>query len=265
MLNEQDELASLLDDFISECAEHLTAAEERLLRLEATPGDATLAREMLRSFHTIKGNSAYFDFREMAELAHKLESLLTPVQEGLIPLTADGMQTLLGGVDRLRELLREISDGRRAQAVSGPESLAEVAGAEEEAAEERFLLFELNGTRMALPLVQVLEVTRPVAVAPLPHVPSYVVGLVNLRGNVVPLLDLGCKLWGEPAVSQAQHLIVVPAGRGRVALAVGRVAEVASLDFVGEVGLHRGMPVAMLDLAQALSRADGGMGHGSVA
>lgn len=260
MATEQDELASLLDDFISETSEHLMAAEERLLRLEAAPGDAALAREMLRSFHTIKGNSAYFDFRDMADLAHKLESLLQPVQEGHATLDAAGLQTLLSGVDRLRGLLRGITAARRAEVPRRGEAEADLL-AGEEGAEERFLLFELNGTRMALPLTQVLEVTRPAAVSPLPHVPAYVVGLVNLRGTVVPLLDLGCRLWGQPGAEDAQHLVVVPAGRGRVALAVGRVVEVVSLDFDGEIGFHRGGPVAMLDLEATLHRDETGGDH----
>lgn len=268
MALEMDEQLSLLDDFISETAEHLAASEERLLKLETAPGDRTLARELLRSFHTIKGNSGYFDFREMSELAHKLESLLTPVQDGLAPLSPDGLVELLAGVDRLRGLLAAVERSRSEKAV-------EQAPADEEQTaldhEERYLLFEVEALVMAVPLEQVLEVARPVAVAPLPHVPPHVAGLVNLRGSVVPLIDLHRRLLDQCGLEQARHLVVVPYGRGRVALAVERVAGVATLAEAGngaleagallgraasQVRYRNGKPVALLDLKLVLAQED---------
>lgn len=63
----------------------------------------------------------------------------------------------------------------------------------DEAAREpmrRLVVFELGGELYGMPLTGVSEVRTPLPVTPLPNVPEYVLGLVNLRGNLIPLIDL---------------------------------------------------------------------------
>ena len=56
------------------------------------------------------------------------------------------------------------------------------------------LLFELNQQRYALPLSGVMELTRACAVQALPKAPELVLGVLNLRGVVVPVVDLRRRL-----------------------------------------------------------------------
>jgi purine-binding chemotaxis protein CheW len=70
------------------------------------------------------------------------------------------------------------------------------------------LTFELDGRRCALPAEAVLEVHRVVAIAPLAGAPRIVEGVVDLRGRLVPVLDVRAKLGLPPSpLALSNHLI----------------------------------------------------------
>ena len=71
----QSELKEL---FFETAAELLQALNEEGLSLEQRPGDAELVREVRRTVHTLKGDSAACGFEELSSLAHDLEDVLTP-------------------------------------------------------------------------------------------------------------------------------------------------------------------------------------------
>ena len=73
---------SLLQDFITETREHLEEVERNVLLLEQQPDDASVLNEIFRSIHTIKGSSEYLGMERIAELSHKLESLLDLLRRG---------------------------------------------------------------------------------------------------------------------------------------------------------------------------------------
>src|SRR5262249_18625738 len=52
------------------------------------------------------------------------------------------------------------------------------------------VVFEVHGRQYALPAGQVRELVRAVALVPLPGAPAVVEGVFNLRGKVVPVLDI---------------------------------------------------------------------------
>jgi purine-binding chemotaxis protein CheW len=55
---------------------------------------------------------------------------------------------------------------------------------------ERFVVFELDTEEYAVPINAVTEVVPYVEIIPVPGAPEYILGLINLRGKVVPVLDL---------------------------------------------------------------------------
>lgn len=74
-------------------------------------------------------------------------------------------------------------------------SQAEIEALEAEQAEASadlwcLVIFELGEELYGVPIVDVAEVREPLPTMPLPNVSSYVVGLINLRGTVLPVLDL---------------------------------------------------------------------------
>ncbi len=64
--------------FFETASELLQALNEQGLHLEQTPQNAELVREVRRTVHTLKGDSAACGFEELSGLAHQLEDVLTP-------------------------------------------------------------------------------------------------------------------------------------------------------------------------------------------
>lgn len=88
----------------------------------------------------------------------------------------------------------------------------------------RLIVFRLEGQRYAVPLPVVERVWRMVEVAPLPQAPAIVLGVVNVHGQVVPVLDLQ-RRFGRPANRHGltSCLLVARTSRRRLALPVNEV------------------------------------------
>jgi purine-binding chemotaxis protein CheW len=81
----------------------------------------------------------------------------------------------------------------------------------------------------ALDVRQVIETMRPLPVAPLPGMPSFVLGAAVIRGGAVPVVDLDAFL-GPSAGAAPRRLVLVRCGARAAALAVDEVLGVAALD-----------------------------------
>lgn len=73
------------------------------------------------------------------------------------------------------------------------------------------------------------EVVAVPAVTVLPTAPDEVVGLVRVRGAVLPLFDTAALLGGTPRTAPAEYAVVVETGRGAAALTVSGLPESVSL------------------------------------
>lgn len=94
------------------------------------------------------------------------------------------------------------------------------------------LVFAIEGQRYAIPLLAVERVLSMVGLSPLPESPAIALGVINLHGKVLPVLDLRRRL-GFPAheYGTSAHLLVARTGRRTVALPVDEalgVQEVAA-------------------------------------
>lgn len=93
------------------------------------------------------------------------------------------------------------------------------------------LLFQIEGDRFGLKATHVQEVVRAVAIAPLPKAPAIVEGVINVRGRIVPVLDVRGRFGLRPKLLHPdQHFILAFAGARFVALRVDRAAELLSVD-----------------------------------
>ena len=95
--------AELRGLFFETAAELLQALNEQGLRLERAPGDPEIIREVRRTVHTLKGDSAAIGFRELSELTHQFEDVLTPEKAG----TQAGLlaEVILTAADAFHEML----------------------------------------------------------------------------------------------------------------------------------------------------------------
>ena len=98
----------------------------------------------------------------------------------------------------------------------------------------RLILFRLDGRRCALAASAVAEILAAVATSPLPRQPNYIAGVIDLRGAIVPVLDLRVR-FGLPSrpLELTDHFIVVRAAGRALALWVDEVEAFASSDSAG--------------------------------
>lgn len=93
------------------------------------------------------------------------------------------------------------------------------------------LVFRLDDRRFAVLASLVREVVRVVAVAPLPRAPAIVEGVINIRGVLVPVLDIRQRFGMRPAaLSPDQHLLIARAGARLVALRVDGAEALIEVD-----------------------------------
>jgi purine-binding chemotaxis protein CheW len=93
------------------------------------------------------------------------------------------------------------------------------------------VVFTLDGHRYALATEHVHEVVRAVTVARLPKAPAIVEGVINVRGTLIPVLNLRSRFaLPDRPLHPAQHLIVAQAGRRVVALRVDRAVDLIAVE-----------------------------------
>ena len=93
------------------------------------------------------------------------------------------------------------------------------------------LVFEVAGQSYGLPIVDVRELVRAVAITPLPDAPAVIEGVVNVRGRVLPVLDVRAR-FGLPTrpLDPSDHFIVASAGPRGVILRVDRATHLALIN-----------------------------------
>lgn len=106
------------------------------------------------------------------------------------------------------------------------------AAPEPEAPEpERMVLFVVGEHRFAVPVARIREIIPARPYTPLPGSAEHVCGLINLRGRIVTVVDLGARLHLPPASRIPEHSIVIVEHRGKlVGMAVEEVARIVAVD-----------------------------------
>jgi purine-binding chemotaxis protein CheW len=83
------------------------------------------------------------------------------------------------------------------------------------AAPRQFLSFKLDGQVYAVPLAQVAEITPLLELNRIPHMPKSVEGLLDHRGQVLPVINLRKRMnLGEQETSLSRNIVVLNLGGG---------------------------------------------------
>ena len=161
-----------------------------------------------------------------------------------------------------RETLRDADDGQAARA--------------QDALAGKYMTFQLSEEDYGLPILMVREIIGLMEITRVPRVPEFVRGVINLRGRVIPVIDLRLKFGMEKTEATDQTVIIVVQCQvdGRpltMGLLVDQVLEVLSIDgsqiepapslahaqldeeFILGVGKHEKRIVFLLDIARILS------------
>ena len=99
--------------------------------------------------------------------------------------------------------------------------------------ERQLIVFDLGREHYGVPIAAVQSIIKMQAITALPQTPSFVEGITNLRGEILPVLDPR-KRFGLPISppTSESRLVVVEVGSAAVALIVDRVSEVLRVDDV---------------------------------
>ena len=109
----------------------------------------------------------------------------------------------------------------------------------------KVLIFEIGGQRYGLPASDVRELVRAVAILPLPLESAFIEGVFDLRGTIVPVVDLRARLrLPFKAVEPSDHLIIIEAGAGGrpLALRVDRALDLVVRDPAASEQVQELMP-----------------------
>src|SRR5690554_7274422 len=94
----------------------------------------------------------------------------------------------------------------------------------------QWVTFRLDGETYGINVMQVQEVLRHTEIAPVPGAPDYVLGIINLRGNVVTVIDTRQRFALESApVTEQTRIVIIESDRQVVGILVDSVAEVVYL------------------------------------
>lgn len=135
----------------------------------------------------------------------------------------------------------------------------------------RWVTFRLENEKYGINVMQVQEVLRVSEIAPVPGAPSYVLGIINLRGNVVTVIDTRSR-FGLSSVEtdDSSRVVIIESDDQVVGILVDSVAEVVDLHaseietapnvgteesakFIQGVASHDGELLILVDLNKLLS------------
>lgn len=103
-------------------------------------------------------------------------------------------------------------------------------GLPDENSRMQILVFTLDAPRYALPVATVRRVIRALQITPLPKAPEIVLGVINLQGQIIPVVDIRKRFrLPERAMEIDDRIIIAQASKRPVGLVVDAVVDVHEL------------------------------------
>lgn len=138
----------------------------------------------------------------------------------------------------------------------------------------KFLTFFLEEEAYGLEILKVHEIIGAMPITRVPRTPEFIRGVINLRGKVIPVVDLRLK-FGMTAIAQTDVtcIIVVEVGAIEMGIVVDKVSEVLNIDsreiddapsfgvavntdFILGIGKANNKVTILLDISRVLSSAE---------
>lgn len=142
-----------------------------------------------------------------------------------------------------------------------------------DAQKSRYLCFKLGQEEYGIPLLFVKEVIALPEVTRVPQTPSYFLGIMNLRGQVISVIDLRLKLSIKPTESQETSVIICDVKPNSIGIVVDSVNSVISptseqiaekptiqnqkgSDYITSIYRDSNRLILLLDISKTLSTGD---------
>jgi purine-binding chemotaxis protein CheW len=156
-----------------------------------------------------------------------------------------------------------------------PDSWETIDAANNTAASIQFISFAIGDDQYGVDIMAVREIKGWSDITHLPKQPEYVRGVLNLRGAIVPIVDLRCRFGQGLTETPPLHIVIIVQIGGRQVGLIGdrvldivsvdasqiqqvpRTAQGATADFLAGLVTHDNTMIALIDLPNLLSANDG--------
>jgi purine-binding chemotaxis protein CheW len=115
--------------------------------------------------------------------------------------------------------------------------------------QDKYICFNLGEEEFAIPLLSVKEVIGIPDVTPVPQTPSYFLGIMNLRGLVVSVMDLRLKMNIKAETTEESTVMILDFGDYNLGVLVDRVNAVIAVD---QKRFSEKPPVDSSDISEAI-------------
>jgi purine-binding chemotaxis protein CheW len=140
--------------------------------------------------------------------------------------------------------------------------------------ERQLILFSLGKGNYGIPIENVFEIKKMEEITIVPKAPKFIEGVINLRGNVIPVVDLRKRFGMEQVeITKKTKIIIVEIGKRQFGLIVDSVAEVVTLsndqiepslptvsglkaEFINGIGKLTGKLIIILEISRILSSSE---------
>ena len=94
-----------------------------------------------------------------------------------------------------------------------------------------YLTFIANGLTYGVDTMHVVEIITDYSIRPVPLVPEYIKGIINLRGQIIPIIDIRLRM-GKPAIDYTNTtcIIVLNIDSAQIGVIVDAVQQVIDID-----------------------------------
>jgi len=92
-----------------------------------------------------------------------------------------------------------------------------------------FVTFWLGGFLFAVPVEEVVEINRSLEITPVPLAPSYVAGIINLRGQILTAIDLATRI-GLEKKEETRHNVIIGRDEEPVSFLVEQIGDVLEVE-----------------------------------
>jgi purine-binding chemotaxis protein CheW len=114
---------------------------------------------------------------------------------------------------------------------SAPTGVSDRSSARDVRAQLQFVGFQIDGTDYAIPIMSIREIILMRPITRIPQVPPYIEGLINLRGLVIPIVNLRTRFGLESRpFGEETRTIVTSLGEKTVGCIVDAVTRVMRID-----------------------------------
>lgn len=96
--------------------------------------------------------------------------------------------------------------------------------------ESKVVVFSLNNKEYAIDVKHIVGIEKMLHITRVPHVPNYIKGVINLRGVIIPIIDLRTRFGVEAAIyNQNTRIIIVSLADKEVGLIVDEANDVMNI------------------------------------